>query len=140
MSRSETWMVSRSRLPELLGSGFLVAIGSASAVVDQGWLWWCGLTGVLLGAAWLVHALRRAAEPLRIVCQGRIRVETADGRAIAEGLVGDSSAVTSWLVVLRVYGDDGRRQTSVVLDAWSAPADDLRRLRVRLLTDESIRA
>jgi len=140
MSRTGTWTVSRSRLPALFGGLFVGACGAASLAAGQGWLWWAGAACVPLGGACLLRAARRPAETLRISIGERVRLEDAAGGVIAEGLLDGGSVVTPWLLALRVRGDGGWRSTDVVLDAGAAPADELRRLRVRLLTDASLRA
>lgn len=140
MTRTDTWTVRRSRLPALIGAVFLAACGLSSLAAVQGWLWWCGLTGVLLGAGWLAYGLRRSAETLRIVIGERVRLEDAAGTLMIEGLLDGGSLVTPALLALRVRAEGGRRRTDVVLDAGSAPPEELRRLRVRLLTDASLRA
>jgi len=140
MSRTDTWTVRCSRLPALFGGLFVGACGAASLAAGQGWLWWAGAACVPLGGACLLRAARRPAETLRISIGERVRLEDAAGGVIAEG---DPASVRNnphVIVALRVRGDGGWRSTDVVLDAGAAPADELRRLRVRLLTDASLRA
>ncbi len=140
MSLTHRWTVHRSRGPELLAGAMVAASGAAGMAVGEGWLWWAGAACIGLGALGLLLAARRSRELLHIRLDERIRLESADGGLVAEGLLDGASVVTPWLMALRIRGDDGRRAADLVLDAGSAPADELRRLRVRLLTDEAIRA
>ncbi len=140
MSRTDTWTVRRSRLPALLGSAFLVACGAAGLTADEGWLCWSGAVCVVLGAGDLLRVAQRPAETLRIAIGERVRLEYAAGGVIAEGLLDGGSVVIPGLIALRVRAEAGRRAANVVLDVASAPADELRRLRVRLLNDAALRA
>lgn len=140
MSATRQWTVRRSRGPDLLAAAMVAASGAAGMATTEGWWWWAGAVCIGLGALGLLLAAGRSREILHIGLGQRIRLESADGGLMAEGLLDGASVVTPWLMALRIRSDDGRRAADLVLDAGSAPANELRRLRVRLLTDEAIRA
>jgi len=137
-----TWTLRRSPAPDLLAA-LMVAASGGSAMGSEGWLWWAGLTALVVGFARVVATVRRRPETLRLTLAGRVRLERTgpDSAAavLAEGLLEGDSVVTGWLIALRIRRADGRH-ARLVLTAGSAPADELRRLRVRLLGDARLRA
>ncbi|MBU3694646.1 MAG: hypothetical protein FGM40_07450 [Rhodocyclaceae bacterium] len=136
------WTVRRSRVPDVLAALMLAGSGAA-CLTGAGWLWWVGVLMALTGAVLLAVAVRRPPETLRLTLGDRVRLERAGQAAgtpqlLADGLLDGGSVVTPWLLALRIRSVDGTG-ADLVLTPGSAPADDLRRLRVRLLTDESLR-
>jgi len=137
-----TWVVHRSRVPDVLAALMLAGSGAACLTGDD-WLWWAGAMMSLAGTILLTVAVRRPAQTLRLIVGKRMRLERAGQGAdapqlIADGLLDGASVVTPWLLALHIRGVDGA-SADLVLTPGSAPPEDLRRLRVRLLTDESLR-
>jgi len=139
MSNS-TWTVRRSRLPTWVGVAFLFACGANGLTAVEALPWWGAAACATIGAGTLVGAVLQPAETLCLQIGERVRVESVASGLIAEGLIDGSSVVMPGLLMLRLRGEDGRQCADLVLDAGSAPAEELRRLRVRLLTDPSLRA
>ena len=119
-----------SRLLGLLLAGMVLlawlAISLAALPAAMQW----GLTagvGILSGWAWL----RAARLPrLRIAADGALQVlDDADAWCAVE-VLGDSFATTALIVLRYRLERQGRRSLTLLPD--SAPADDLRRLRVAL--------
>jgi len=123
-------------------------------MASDGWLWWAGVAALAAGLIALLFSARRHMQMVRLAIGERVRLEPLNpgspealseaSRARAhdapvDGRRDGGSVATPWLVALRIRGDDGRR-ADLVLTAGSALPDELRRLRVRLLTDESLRA
>lgn len=150
---SATWILRRSRVPDRLAATMVAASGAAG-MAGEGWLWWAGIAALVAGSAALLVGARRPDEILRLTLGDRVRLErlppgypgtpghavtATDSRPGIEGLLDGGSVVTSWLIALRIRSADGRR-ADLVLTAGCATPEDLRRLRVRLLTDESLRA
>jgi hypothetical protein len=148
-----TWTLRRSRAPDLLAATMVSASGGA-AMASDGWLWWAGVAALAAGLIALLFSARRHMQMVRLAIGERVRLEPLNPgspKALSEaslarahdapvdGRLDGGSVVTPWLVALRIRGDDGRR-ADLVLTAGSAPPDELRRLRVRLMTDESLRA
>jgi toxin CptA len=104
----------------------LLAVGLAA--LPAGWhlALGAGVIGLVIGAA------RRAAPitRLRIGTDGGLQCQDADGEW-RDMVVLDDSFVSPMLIVLRDRVDGGAVRTRVLLPD-SAPADDLRRLRVSL--------
>jgi len=91
-------------------------------------------TGIALAWIWhLAPALqlgRRAVRALELGAAGDARWQDGSGRW-NDAEIQAGAYVSNWLVVLNL-GTPGRRGCSLVLLPDSAPADDLRRLRVWL--------
>ncbi|MDP3420890.1 MAG: hypothetical protein Q8S10_08200 [Thiobacillus sp.] len=104
----------------------LVAVGLAA--LSAGWQLALG-AGVIGLAGW---SARRAAPVtrLRIGADGELQCQDVAGEWQAMAVLGDSF-VSQALIVLR-YRDDGGVVRTRTLLSDSAPADDLRRLRVSL--------
>lgn len=140
MSGGDTWLLRRSRLPALAASLLVAASGTAGLASSAGgWLWY-SIACVCLGACGLGRALLASAETLRLELGDPVRLESARGDLVAEGRLDGDSVVSPWLIALRIRGKGAQRPADLILDPWSAPAEELRRLRVRLLGDETLRA
>jgi hypothetical protein len=148
-----SWSLQRSRVPDLLAAAMVAASGSA-AMASDGWLWWAGAAALAAGLMAMVVSARRRVETVCLTLGERVRLErVAQGQPgsptrgpdaggdclISEGLLDGGSVVTPWLLALRIRSEDGHC-ADLVLTPGCAPADAMRRLRVRLLTDESLRA
>lgn len=136
----DAWIVRRSRLPDLLAAAMLLASGAAGMAVGVGALWWMGMACSGCGLALLIRACKRPSQRVRLRVGDAFRLESLTGKLLAEGRLDGGSVVTPWLMALRIRSDRGQRLADLVLDPWSASPDDLRRLRVRLLGDETLRA
>ena len=140
MSGGDTWLLRRSRLPALAASLLVAASGIAGLASSAGgWLWY-SIACVCLGACGLGRALLASAETLRLELGDPVRLESARGDLVAEGRLDGDSVVSPWLIALRIRGKGAQRPADLILDPWSTPAEELRRLRVRLLGDETLRA
>lgn len=140
MMREDTWELRGSRLPAMVCSLFLIACGAAVLTVGEGLPRWIAMASAAIGSGLLVHTLHRPCTRLRLTIGERVRLESATGEVVGEGLVDGASLVIPGLIALRLRHESGRRCTDLLLDTSAAPADDLRRLRVRLLNDTGLRA
>ncbi len=119
-----------SRLLGLLLAGMVLlawlAISLAAVPAAMQWVLAVGI-GVMPGWAWL----RASRLPrLRIAADGALQVlDDADAWCAVE-VLGDSFATTALIVLRYRLERQGRRSLTLLPD--SAPADDLRRLRVAL--------
>jgi len=140
MSGTDAWSVRRSRLPGLIAAWLLTTTGVYGLVAGDGWLWWGSAVGAIIGTLGFVATLHRDTETLRLHLGEQVRLQSGDGSLTAEGRLDGDSVVSPWLIALRIRGKGAQRPADLILDPWSAPAEELRRLRVRLLGDETLRA
>jgi toxin CptA len=121
-------------------AALLVAMHAAAAACALAYLpgWWAAALTAALVASLAFHlrrdALLRARDAvveLAVGDAGRCELGTRGGEVL-EGRVLGSSVVSPLLIVVNVGLDAGRAHKSVVVMPDSAPAEDLRELRVWL--------